>query len=380
MRFRLLRLCVLLSLAAPFAGLAAGAPAPAARAPGPLTPGSPHRFGRFDLDESLAQLAKHPEFAPCASLLSTPSGHAECDVGPEGDHVARVQLAWEVGRDPGGDLVALRLSFDPATAPALTDLEWQLSQKWGAPALEQLRRDKGHKFFTLEWEDAGHRAIVEASAPISQPSRVVAIILERRPPALSGDLAGLKPRPFPGFHLRWVRRLDFDGNPFAVVYGSSLSPAQEALGEAGPAWLTQRTYVGIWRLDQASGEHKRRWRMGWDRITGGDDDEDPQRVLRIDTHDVTGDGAPDVLVEFTCDSCARTANEVILKTVRAGKLVDLFAKRDLFRATVELDPGRIRIREPEDHEDGSSSSTLSTYAYDRSKGAFFLAREEHLEN
>jgi hypothetical protein len=209
---------------------------------------------------------------------------------------------------------------------------------------------------------------------------VVALVLERRPPPLQGELIGLRPRPFPGFHLRWMRKLDFDGNPFAVVYGSSLSPAQEALGEAGQNWASQRNYVGIWRLEPASGERRRRWRPLWDRTTGGEDEDDPQRVLHIDTRDVTGDSAPDVLVEFSCDSCGHTANEVVLKTVRAGKLVDLLSKRDLFRATVELEPGRLRIREPEDHEDGRSSATVSTYAYDRSKGAFVLSREEHVEN
>jgi len=58
--------------------------------------------------------------------------------------------------------------------------------------------------------------------------------------------------------------------------------------------------------------------------------------------------------------------------VSAGVL----AKRDLFRARVELSPGTVRIREPEgDDEEGS---TVSTYAYDRGKGAFVLAREERV--
>jgi hypothetical protein len=179
--------------------------------------------------------------------------------------------------------------------------------------------------------------------------------------------------------LRWVRRVEWEGSPFAVVYGTSLSPAQEALGEAGGGWTAQRNYVGIWHLEPAA-NGRRRWHPLWDRVTGGEDEDDPQRVLRIQTRDVTGDGAPDVMVEFSCESCGRTANEVVLKTLRAGKLVDLLAKRDLFRATVELDPGRVRIREPEDREDGRAAATVSTYSYDRSKGAFVLAREEHVEN
>jgi len=71
---------------------------------------------------------------------------------------------------------------------------------------------------------------------------------------------------------------------------------------------------------------------------------------------------------------------VALKTVRAGKLVDLLIKRDLFRATIDLEPGRLRIREPEEREDGRAATTVTTYAYDRSKGAFVLSREEHVEN
>ena len=65
-----------------------------------------------------------------------------------------------------------------------------------------------------------------------------------------------------------------------------------------------------------------------------------------------------------------------MKTVRAGKPVDLLVKRDLFRAQVELSPGTVRIREPEGEDD--EGSTVSTYAYDRGKGAFVLAREERV--
>jgi len=75
-------------------------------------------------------------------------------------------------------------------------------------------------------------------------------------------------------------------------------------------------------------------------------------------------------------SSGRAASEVLVKTVRAGKPVDLLVKRDLFRAQVELSPGTVRIREPEGEDD--EGSTVSTYAYDRGKGAFVLAREERV--
>ncbi len=60
--------------------------------------------------------------------------------------------------------------------------------------------------------------------------------------------------------------------------------------------------------------------------------------------------------------------------MRAGKLVDLLSKRDLYRAQVDLLNSQIRIREPEGEDD--QGTTVSTYAYDRGKGAFVLAREE----
>jgi hypothetical protein len=97
-------------------------------------------------------------------------------------------------------------------------------------------------------------------------------------------------------------------------------------------------------------------------------------VLYVDIRDVTGDSVPDLVVELSCETCGATADEVIVKTVRAGKLVDLLSKRDLYRAQVELAPGRVRIREPEGEDD--QGLTVSTYAYDRGKGAFVLAREE----
>ena len=358
-------------------------PAPAAKAqpsPPPAAPPgappavAPKRFGRFDLDQPKEQLARLPDLKDCADALAAPSGHADCAVPRDPDRIARVQIAWEDSKQ-GGEIVALRLLFDPQLAPALTDLEWQLTRGWGAPVLEQLRREKDQKLFTLQWEDAEHRATIEAQGALTQPSRAVAVVLERRPAALPVELAGLHPRPFPGVRLKLVRRLEWDGQPYAVVWGTSLSPGQEAVGEAGPAWATQRGYVGLWKLEPATGQRPRRWRPLWERLTG-DEDEENERISRVDTRDITGDGAPDVEVELSCETCGRTASEVVVKTVRAGKLVDLLNKRDLFRAQVEFEPGRVRIREPDGDEE--SSLTVSTYSYDRGKGAFVLAREERI--
>lgn len=348
-------------------------PPPAAPAGGPPAV-APKRFGRFDLDQPKEQLARLPDLKDCADALAPASGHADCAVPRDPDRIARVQIAWEDSRQ-GGEIVALRLLFDPQLAPALTDLEWQLTRGWGAPVLEQLRREKDQKLFTLQWEDGEHRATIEAQGALTQPSRAVAVVLERRPAALPAELAGLRPRPFPGVRLKLARRLEWDGQPYAVVWGTSLSPGQEAVGEAGPAWATQRGYVGLWKLEPAAGQRPRRWRPLWERLTG-DEDEENERISRVDTRDVTGDGAPDVEVELSCETCGRTASEVVVKTVRAGKLVDLFNKRDLFRAQVEFEPGRVRIREPDGDEE--SSLTVSTYSYDRGKGAFVLAREERI--
>jgi hypothetical protein len=338
----------------------------------PVVP--PKRFGRFDLDAPKDQLAKQPDLKDCADALAAPYGHADCPVPAAPDRIARVQIAWEDSK-PGGEIVALRLLFDPQTAPPLTELEWQLTRGWGAPSLEQLRREKDQKLFTLQWEDAEHRATLEAQGALAQPSRAIAVVLERRPLPLPPDLVGLRPRPFPGMRFKLVRRLEWDGQPYAVVWGTSLAPSQEALGETGPAWATQRGYVGLWKLEAATQTRPRRWRALWERGTG-DEDEDNERISRVDTRDVTGDGVPDVEVELSCETCGRTASEVLVKTVRAGKLVDLFYKRDLFRAQVDFDQGRVRIREPDGDED--QGTTVSTYSYDRGKGAFVLAREERV--
>jgi hypothetical protein len=348
-----------------------GPPAPGPAAPPPV---APKRFGRFDLDQPKEQLARQPDLKDCADALAPASGHADCAVPRDPDRIARVQIAWDDSK-AGGEIVALRLLFDPQLAPALTDLEWQLTRGWGAPVLEQLRREKDQKVFTLQWEDAEHRATVEAQGALTQPSRAVAVVLERRPAALPAELAGLRPRPFPGVRLKLARRLEWDGQPYAVIWGTSLTPGQEAMGETGPAWAGQRGYVGLWKLEPATAQRPRRWRSLWERLTG-DEDEENERISRVDTRDVTGDGAPDVEVELSCETCGRTASEVMVKTVRAGKLVDLLNKRDLFRAQVDFEPGRVRIREPDGDEE--SSLTVSTYSYDRGKGAFVLAREERI--
>ena len=346
--------------------------APAQPKPAPA-PGSPRRFGRFDLDMPFAQVRAMPDLADCAALLTVPTGRADCALPRGPDNLATAQLAWEETRN-GPELIAVRLLFDPQLAPALTDLEWQLTRGWGPPLLEQLRRDRDQKYFTLQWEDAEHRATVEAQAPRDQPSRATAVVLEHKPVPLPAEFSALHPRPFPGFRVRWVRRVEWEGLMHAVIWGTSLTPAQEAMGEQSPAWATQRNYVGIWRLEPAAAARPRRWKPIWERVTGGDDEEAPQRVLYVDTRDVTGDNTADLVVELSCETCGATADEVIVKTVRAGKLVDLLAKRDLYRAKVELGPGQVRIREPEGEDD--QGLTVSTYAYDRGKGAFVLAREE----
>ena len=345
-------------------------PRPAQPAP-PAIP--PRRFGRFDLDQPLAALRVLPDLKGCD--LSAPAGHADCPLPGSPDKLERLQVAWE-GARPGNEVIALRLVFDPLVAPALTDLEWQLTRGWGPPVLEQLRREKDQKIFTLQWEDAEHRATLEAAGPLAQPSRAVAVTLERRQIPLSGDLAGLHPRPFPGFRTRYLKRVDWDGVTHVVLWGTNLSPAQEAMGETSPQWAAQRNYVAVWRLDLSGGPRSRRWKALWERETGGDEDDEAQRVLLVDARDVTGDGTPDIEIELSCDICGPTASEVIVKTVRAGKLVDLLVKRELYRAQVEMGPGQVRIREPEGEDD--QGTTVSTYSYDRGKGAFVLAREERL--
>src|SRR3954447_2100766 len=348
-------------------------PAPSPTPQPPAVP--PRRYGRFDIDLTKEQLARLPDLRDCADGMRAPSGHAECAVSRDPDRIVRVQIAWEDSR-PGGEVVALRLVFDPAVAPALTDLEWQLTRGWGAPVLEQLRRGKDQKIFTLQWGDAGHRGTPGAARAFPRLGGGGASPPAPPRPPLSGELLGLHPRPFPGFRIKLVRRMEWDGRPYAVVWGTSLTPLQEAIGESGPSWATQRSYVGLWKLEPSTAQRPRRWRAVWERAAGGDDDEDSQRVSHVETRDLTGDGAPDVEVELSCPTCGRAASEVLVKTVRAGKPIDLLAKRDLFRAQVELSAGTVRIREPEgDDEEGS---TVSTYAYDRGKGAFVLAREERV--
>ncbi|MGE5049743.1 MAG: hypothetical protein ACM3PC_14280 [Deltaproteobacteria bacterium] len=342
----------------------------------PATPAAQvpvRRFGRFDLDMPFAAVRSMPDLNACAAALSAPTGHADCPLPRASDNLARAQLAWEEGRS-GPELIALRLLFDSQVAPALTDLEWQLTRGWGAPSLEQLRRERDQKFFTLQWEDGEHRATLEAQGPLLQPSRATAVVLERKQPPLSGEFVALHPRPFPGFRVRWVRRIEWEGQVHAVLWGTSLTPAQEAMGELTAAWAAQRNYVGIWKLEPATAARPRRWKALWERTTGDDDEQEQQRILYVDTRDITGDGSADVEVELSCETCGPTADELIVKTLRAGKLVDLLSKRDLYRAQVDLGAGQVRIREPEGEDD--QGATVSTYAYDRGKGAFVLAREE----
>ena len=339
--------------------------------PVPVIP--PRKFGAFDLDMPFAALRAIPELHGCEAALALPAGHADCDLIKDADKLGRAQIAWEDGK-AGPELIALRLMFDPAGAPALTDLEWQLTRAWGTPALEQLRRERDTKFFTLQWEDPEHRATLEAQGAMTQPSKATAVILERKQLPLGGDFVALHPRPFPNFRIRWIRKMEYEGRTHALLWGTSLTPSQEAMGEQSPAFTTQRNYVGLWRMEPATQVRPRRWKPLWERTTGGDDEDEPQRILHVDSRDVTNDGAPDVEVELTCESCGQTTDELIVKTIRAGKLVDLLSKRDLYRAHVELGLGQVRIREPEGEDD--QGSTVSTYAYDRGKGTFVLAREE----
>ena len=347
------------------------APPPQPVAPPPKPP-PVKQLGRFDLDLAPAALAALPELGGCQLPIGQPSGHGECALAPNEEKLVKLHFAWDEGK-PGGELIALRLVFDPATAPPLTELEWQLSRAWGAPALEQLRREKDQKIFTLQWEDPEHRATLEAAAPYQQPSRAIAIVLERKPRPLPGDLASLRPRPFSGFRVRMARPVEWEGSRHVFVWGTNLTPAQEAMGDAAPAYGTQRGYLGLFKLDAAPGT-KKRWKPLWERTLGSDEeDNDLQRVLRVETRDVTGDNEPDLFVELTCPTCAGSTSEVLVKTVSAGKLVDLFGRKDLFRAQVQVEKiGLLRIREPE----GEDGVTVTTYGYDKSKGAFVLSHEE----
>ncbi len=359
----------------PGSSTAPGGPtAPTGPQTAPIKPPQPlpfvARFGRFDLEQPLTQLAALAELKSCATALAAPMGHAECALTANDEKIAKLNLAWDDTR-AGGELLALRLTFDPQLAPPLTDLEFQLTRAWGSPALEQLRRDHDNKIFTLQWEDGDHRAALEAAGPLSQPARAVAIVLERKPHPLSGELANLRPKPFANMRVRMARRLDYDGQPYAILWGTSLTPSQEALGESGPTWAAQRSYIGLFKLDP-SGAIKRRWKPLWERTSGDEEDNDLQKITHVETHDVTGDSDPDLLVELSCPSCGERASELVVKTVRAGKAVDLLDKHDLYRARVDARVGQIRIREAE----GDDAVTVSTYVYDKSKGAFVLAREE----
>jgi len=183
-----------------------------------------------------AQFRALPDLKACADALAAPSGRADCPLPKDADRLERAQLSWEETKS-GSELIALRLLFDAQLAPALTDLEWQLTRGWGPPSLEQLRRDRDQKIFTLQWEDPEHRATLEAQGALLQPSRAVAVVLERKQVPLSGEFSALHPRPFPGFRVRWIRRLEYDGQLHSLVWGTSLTPAQEVMGESSAAAL-----------------------------------------------------------------------------------------------------------------------------------------------
>ena len=343
----------------------------------PIKPAQPpptvQRFRRLRIPiQPLAQLAQLPDLKACAAQLAAPVGHAECALGPNDEKLAKLNLAWDDSR-PGGDVLALRLSFDAQLAPPLTELELELTRGWGAPALEQMRRDHDNKMFTLQWEDGERRATLEAAAPMGQPSRATAIILERKPRALSGDLASLRPRPFPNMRVRICAASSTTASPTRCS-GAPASPRRRRRSATrAHRGARRRSYIGIFKLEPAAGPlGKKRWKPLWERTSGDEEDNDLQRILRVDTRDVTGDSYSDLLVELSCPTCGQSTSEVVVKTVRAGKAVDLLDKHDLYRASVDARPGQIRIREAE----GDDTITVSTYAYDKSKGAFVLAREE----
>src|SRR4029077_12918899 len=110
------------------------------------------RFGRFDLDMPMAQLRAMPELSECADALAPASGRADCTLPRAADSVARIQLAWEETRT-GGEIVALRLIFDPQLAPALTEFEWQLARGWGPPTPQPVRPHPQQKVFTVECDE-----------------------------------------------------------------------------------------------------------------------------------------------------------------------------------------------------------------------------------
>ena len=256
-------------------------------------PVAPRRFGRFDLDMPFAQLRALPDLRDCADALKSPAGQADCSLPHGPDNLARAQLAWEETRN-GSELIALRLQFDPQTAPALTEIEWQLTRGWGPPSLEQLRRDRDQKFFTLQWEDGEHRATIEAQGPLAQPSRATAVVLERKQLPLAGEFVALHPRPFPGMRVRWIRKVDWDGQLHALLWGTSLTPVQEAMGDKSAAWPSQRNYVGLWKLEPATATRPRRWRPLWERIAGhaaATDSQHPPRAVHRRHHRCQGQAA-----------------------------------------------------------------------------------------
>src|SRR5207248_2349042 len=109
----------------------------------------------------------------------------------------------------------------------------------------------------------------------------------------------------------------------ALLWGTSLTPAQEAMGDKSAAWPSQRNYVGLWKLEPATATRPRRWRPLWERITGGDaDDEDePQRVLYVDVRDVTGDGTPAVEV-IACRHGKEVSASALARARRDGEEED----------------------------------------------------------
>ena len=350
-------------------------PAPPAKPAPPLVPSGPvvRRYAFVGLDVTPAELAAAIGLAtgplgiavatgqqPPSCLADTPhpSGRLDCKLPENAAHLERVQALWDADR-----VVTARALFD-AKAPPAANVVKDLVVEWGPPSREvRLWRDER---WIVEWEDGERKATLESHGR-HWDERPVALTLERKPPALTGELSSLRLHPFAPFRLNLARRVDYDGVPHALVWGTSLSAAEEAAGpEASSA---ERGYVAIYRFDKAT----RRWHALWDLATG--DDETGVRLAGVEVEDVSADGLPDLVVRLACKDCGASASEVYVKTVRGGRVVDLLAKRDLYRAEVKLARGEIRLIEPAD-QSGGNSGTTAVYGYDRGKGTFVLMREE----
>ncbi len=291
-----------------------------------------------------------------AELPST--GRLECALPDSVLHAARAQVLWNDGK-----VEIARFLFGTASGPA-HEVVKDLIRVWGNPSREiTLLRE--HRWL-VEWDDAEHRATLESEGPRHE-ERPVVVTLERKPPQPTAEFTTLRLHPFAPFRLKGLRRVEYDGVLHASVWGTSLTAAEEATGTAASG-TTERGYAAIYRYDRAT----HRWHALWE-LTLGEEDE-PTRLLGVEVSDVSGDGNLDLVLRLACHDCGAAASEIYVKTVRAGRVVDLLAKHDLYRATVQLSHGEIRINEP--GSSGDAAGTTAVYAYDKAKGTFVLMREE----